>query len=41
MLSKGYSNTDYLLIIRRMIPFLTSAKGVVCPFLTPRVPVTR
>lgn len=40
MLSKGY-NTDYLLLMHRIAGFKTNAKGVVCPFLTPRDPVAR
>lgn len=40
MLTKGY-NTDRFTIMHRLAGFRNTAKGVVCPFLTPRVPVMR
>lgn len=40
MLNKGYSN-DCFVMMHLRAGFKTSAKGVVCPFSTPRYPVRR
>lgn len=40
MLSKGFRSYHFLLM-RRIVGFMTRSKGVVCPFLAPRVLVTR
>lgn len=40
MLTKGFCSYHFLLM-RSIVGFMTRAKGVVCPFLAPRILVTR